>query len=214
MKIAVVENSDGKTSSVFEPGWIAIYSDSSEKWAELGRFENPLHEAEGIAGIRRALLGIVDKLKDCKVIAASEISGVAFSIFEAAGFEIFTVEADYADILDSIKNEMNEASKEVPNAKTADIHFYLKRGMNSGDYFLDLQEMMAENPQLTTKSILLPYLKEGDFARLDVVCSHVPPWFDREFGQLGLRFETVNVLSDRKTVRIVHAKSSSEVAAQ
>lgn len=214
MRIAVVEDSSRKTNSVFEPGWIVVYSDNSGNWAKIDCFENPVHKVEGIVGIRKALSGIVNKLGNCKVIVASEISGVAFSIFEGAGFEIFTVKVDSVNILDSLKNEMEEVSKEISNVKSADIHFYLKRGMNSGDYFLDLQEIMDENPQVTTKSILLPYLKEGDFARLDVVCGHVPPWFDREFGPLGLWFETVNLLPDRKTVRIVHAKPPSEAAVQ
>jgi Fe-only nitrogenase accessory protein AnfO len=205
MKIAVIEDGSRRTCSVFEPGWVVTYSDDSGKWAELGRFENVVHQAGGIAGIRTALLNLVKKLGDCKVIAAGEISGVAFSIFEGAGFEIFTAEAVASDILDSVKNEMEETSKQIPNAKSADIQFYLKRGMNSGDYFLDLQELLAENPQVTTKSILLPYLKEGEFARLDVVCGHVPPWFDRQLESLGLQYETVNVLPDRKTVRIVHS---------
>lgn len=208
MKIAIIEDDSGKTCSVFEPGWFVTYSDDSVEWEETDRFENLACEADGIAGIRRAVIDSVKRLDGCKVIAANEISGVAFSVFEGAGFEIFTVEADAAEILDSIRNEMEEVSKEVPNARSADMQFYLKRGMNSGDYFLDLQEMMAENPQLTTKSILLPYLKDGNFARFDVVCGHVPPWFDREFGALGLQFKTVNVLPDRKTVRIVHAELS------
>lgn len=214
MKIAVIEDSGRKTCSVFKPGWLVTYSDDSGKWAEMSRFENPVHRADGIVGYRAALLDTVKRLGDCKIIAADEISGVAFSIFEGAGFEIFTVKADAADILDAVKMEMEETTKEIPNAKSADIHFYLKRGMNSGDYFLDLQEMLAENPRMTTKSILLPYLKEENFARLDVVCGHVPPWFDREFGSLGLQFETVNVLPDRKTVRIVHSKPAPAGAHQ
>lgn len=204
MKIAVVENSDRSTNSIFEPGRIVTYSDDSGKWDEIDRFENMVSEAGGIAGIRTALINTVNKLNGVKIIVASEISGVAFSVFEGAGFEIFTVEAGAADILDAVKNEMEEVTKEPEKLKSADIQLYLQRGMNRGDYFLNLQQMLAENPQLTTKSVLLPYLKEGDFTRLDVVCGHVPPWFDRELQLMGLRYETVNVLPDRKIVRIVH----------
>jgi Fe-only nitrogenase accessory protein AnfO len=160
----------------------------------------------GIAMARKAVADAVKMLDDVKVVVAAEISGVAFSIFEAAGFEIFTAQAESMDILNSVKNEMEEVAKGLRNqSKSADIQLYLQRGMNRGDYFLNLLVMLAENPQLTTKSVLLPYLHDGDFERLDVVCGHIPPWFDQEFGALGLQYEIVNVLPDKKTVRIVHA---------
>jgi Fe-only nitrogenase accessory protein AnfO len=211
MKIAVVENSNGETCSIFEPGFIAVYEEDGGQWKLLSRDENEVCKASGIAAVRRALADTVKKLEGLKTLVASEISGVAFSIFEAAGFEIFTVQSTSNEILNAVKNEMDEVAKGTQiNSKSADIQLYLQRGMNSGDYFLNLCVMLAENPQLTTKSILLPYLSEGEFKRLDVVCGHIPPWFDRELQSMGLQYETVNVLPDKKTVRIIHSKVTIE----
>lgn len=207
MKISVAEDNSRRTCSIFDPGWIVTYSDESGSWAEISRFENAVHRAAGIAGIRAALVDTVNRLSGVKIIVAAEVSGIAFSILEGAGFESFTAEACAADVLDFVKNEMEETAKGKRNERSADIQLYLKRGMNRGDYFLDLQEMLAENPQMTTKSALLPYLKEEDFTRLDIVCGHVPPWFDVELMPMGLSWETVQVLPDKKTVRIVHADS-------
>jgi Fe-only nitrogenase accessory protein AnfO len=213
MKIAVMEDSNRNTCSIFDPGWVVAYSDASGEWLEESRFENTVHQAAGIAGIRAALIHTVNQLGGVKILVAAEISGIAFSILEGAGFESFTVAASSADVLNSVKSEMEETAKgQRENARSANIQLYLRRGMNRGDFFLDMQEMLAENPQATTKSVLLPYLREGDFTRLDVVCGHVPPWFDVELGLMGLAYETVNVLPDKKTVRIVHIKNSSEEA--
>jgi Fe-only nitrogenase accessory protein AnfO len=205
MKIAVAENSEKKTGSIFEPGFIACFSDESGAWSQIDRFENTVHEAETIAGVRNELKEIVKKLADTRILVAAELSGVAFSIFEGAGYEIFTADAETSAVLDKIKQEMEEAEKRrEENPRSANIQLYIKRGMNRGDYFLNLIELLAENPQSTTKSVLIPYLKEGDFTRFDVVCGHIPPWFDREFPAMGLAYETVNVLPDKKTVRITH----------
>jgi len=155
--------------------------------------------------VRNALKEIVITLGDVKIIVASELSGIAFSIFEGAGYEIFTASGESMVVIDQVKKEIEEAEKViVENPRSANIQLYIKRGMNRGDYFLNLIELLAENPNSTTKSVLIPYLKEGDFTRFDVVCGHIPPWFDKQFPEMGLAYETVNVLPDKKTVRITH----------
>lgn len=210
MKIAVIESGENRTGSIFEPGFVASYSDengtgSQAAWVQTGRFENKVHEAQNIAAVRNALKEIVVSLGDKKIIVASELSGVAFSIFEGAGYEIFTASGESTAILEQVKKDMEEAEKvKDENPRAANIQLYIKRGMNRGDYFLNLIELLAENPNSTTKSVLIPYLKEGDFTRFDVVCGHIPPWFDKQFAEMGLKYETVNVLPDKKTVRITH----------
>ena len=84
MKIAVVENSNGETCSIFEPGFIAVYEEDGGQWKSLSRFENTVCEASGIAAVHRALADTVKNLDGLKTVVASEISGVAFSLFEAA----------------------------------------------------------------------------------------------------------------------------------
>lgn len=206
MKIAVVENG-GKTGSIFEKGSIAIYDDCAANgdWAELSRFENSVCDVQGIAAVRAAVREAVKRLDGVKVAAASEISGVAFSTFEAAGFEVFIADGDVKSVLNSVKKELLEPEKAKPEEADFNVLQFIEHGMNKGDFCVNMQEVLAKNPQLTSKSLLLQFLKSGEFTRLDVDCGHVPPWFDREFPSIGLKYEVVNILSDKKTVRIVHA---------
>ena len=205
MKIAVVENSDKKTSSIFEPGFITIYDEDGGKWTVLNRFENKVYNAKGIAAVRTAVADTVKQLGDVKIVVASEIPGIAFGTFQAAGFDIFFVENSVPDILDSVKKEIleviNERQKETPKF---DIMQFLEPGMNKGDFSLNMEEILLKNPDLTSKKILIPYLKNGEFNRLDVICSHIPKWFYTDLGFLGFKYETVNDLPNRKTVRILH----------
>ncbi len=205
MKIAVVENSDKKTSSIFEPGFITIYDEDDGKWTVLNRFENKVYNAKGIAAVRTAVADTVKQLGDVKIVVASEIPGVAFGTFQAAGFDIFLVENSVPDILDSVKKEIleviNERQKKTPKF---DIMQFLEPGMNKGDFSLNMEEILLKNPDLTSKKILIPYLKNGEFNRLDVICSHIPKWFYTDLDFLGFKYETVNDLPNRKTVRILH----------
>lgn len=203
MKIAAAENNSHRTSSIFTNGVITIYEGEESNWKVAKSFENRVCNAQGIAAVRKSVTDIIKNLDDVKIIATSEISGVAFSLFEAAGFEIFIADSEVKNVLAGVWKEISKLNQEQ-NGETADIMAYLESGMNEGDFCLNMMKILADNPQFTSKSLLLPYLRNGSFKRLDVVCSHLPPWFDKELNSLGLRYETVRVLPDQKTVRILH----------
>jgi Fe-only nitrogenase accessory protein AnfO len=208
LKIAVVENEYQKTSSIFEPGFIAIYEEDGGEWKVLNRFENKACTAKGIAAVRMAVADTVKQLGDVKILIASEVPGIAFGTFQAAGFEIFIVENNSMDVLDSVKKEMLEIieeQKEKPGE--FDIMQFLEPGTNKGDFCLNIEAILLKNPDLTSKKILIPYLKKGEFNRLDVICSHLPKWFNTDLGVLGFKYEIVNELTNRTTVRISHVKN-------
>jgi Fe-only nitrogenase accessory protein AnfO len=208
LKIAVVENNNQKTSSIFEPGFVTIYEEDCGEWKVLNRFENKVCNAKGIAAVRTAVADTIKQLGDVKIVLASEIPGIAFGSFQAAGFEIFLVENSVLDVLDSVKKEMLEVIEEQKEKlREFDIMQFLEPGMNKGEFFLNMEEILLKNPDLTTKKIRIPYLKNGEFNRLDVICSHIPKWFNTDLGALGFEYETVNELPNRKTVRIVHVQT-------
>ena len=84
---------------------------------------------------------------------------------------------------------------------------FMEPGINKGDFSLNMEEILLKNPELTSKKILIPYLKNGEFNRLDVICSHIPKWFHTDIGVLGFEYETVDELPNRKTVRIVRVQT-------
>lgn len=208
MKIAVVENGKQQTSSIFEPGFISTYEENGGEWKVLNRFENKVCNAKGMAAVRMALADIVKQLGDVKIIVASEIPGIASGTFQAAGFDIFLVENSVLEVLDSIEKEMLYAIEErQKEPHTFDIMEYLEPGINKGDFSINIEEIMFKNPELTSKKILIPYLKNGGFNRLDVICSHIPKWFVTDLIAMGFEYETVSESLNRKTVRIVRVKT-------
>jgi Fe-only nitrogenase accessory protein AnfO len=208
LKIAVVENDNQKTSSIFEPGFIVIYEEDGREWKVLNRFENKVCNAKGMAAVRTAVADTIKQLDDVKVIVASEIPGIASGTFQAADFDIFLVENSVLTILDSIKKEMLEAieerQKEPPKF---DITQFLEPGVSKGDFSINIEEIMFKNPDLTSKKILIPYLKNGEFNRLDVICSHLPKWFVTNLGALGFEYEIVSDLPNKKTVRVTRIQT-------
>jgi len=208
LKIVVVENDDRKTSSIFEPGFIAIYEEDDRGWKVLNRFENKVCNAKGMAAVRTAVADTIKQLGDVKVIVASEIPGIASGTFQAAGFDIFLVENSVLNILDSIKKETLEAIEELQKEpQKFEITQFLEPGVSKGDFSINIEEIMFKNPDLTSKKILIPYLKNGEFNRLDVICSHLPKWFVTNLGVLGFEYEIVSDLPNKKTVRVTHIQT-------
>lgn len=52
--------------------------------------------------------------------------------------------------------------------------------MAGEDTVKHFEEVLLENPDLSLKKVLISYLKNGEFNRLDVICSHIPKWFNIE----------------------------------
>lgn len=208
MKIAVVENDNQKTSSIFKPGFIATYEEDSGEWKILNRFENKVYDAKGIAAVRMAVADTVKQLGDVKILVASEIPGIAFGVFQASGFDIFIVEDSVLDVLDSVKKEMpGVIEKRQEKILKFDVMQFLESGLNKGDFSLNMEEILLKNPDLTSKKVLIPYLKNGEFNRLDIICSHIPKWFYTDLNTLGFEYETVSESLNRKTVRIVRVQT-------
>ena len=208
MKIAVVENDNQKTSSIFKSGFIATYEEDGGEWKVLNRFENKVCDAKGIAAVRMAVEDAVKQLGDVKILVASEIPGIAFGVFQASGFDIFLVEDSVLDVLDSVKKEMlGVIEKRQEKILKFDIMQFLEPGLNKGDFSLNMEEILLKNPDLTSKKVLIPYLKNGEFNRLDIICSHIPKWFYTDLNTLGFEYETVSESLNRKTVRIVRVQT-------
>jgi Fe-only nitrogenase accessory protein AnfO len=147
LKIAALENNNQKTSSIFKPGFFAIYIEDGGEWKVMNRFENKVCNAKGIAAVRMAVADTIKQLGDVKVLVASEIPGVAFGVFQAAGFDIFLVENRAPDVLESVKKEMLEVIEERQKKPSKfDIMQFLEPGTNKGDFCLNMEDICYRKP--------------------------------------------------------------------
>jgi len=101
--------------------------------------------------------------------------------------------------------EAIEKRQEEP--RKFDIMEFLEPGVNKGDFSINIEKIMFKNPEMTSKKILIPYLKNGEFNRLDVVCNHIPKWFLTDLGAMGFEYETVNESRNKMTVRVVRVQT-------
>ncbi|MDP4182357.1 MAG: Fe-only nitrogenase accessory protein AnfO [Bacillota bacterium] len=202
LKIAVFLDEDGKITSVFKPSSVKIFEKTEDKWAISREFPVFLDMTKGIIDFREALSEFIDKIKDVKVVAASEISGIPYNEMDKKGFAVCETHEFSEAFLDMISESLSKEEEYDKPEAAEDISPLPTETEISGNYFFDLKKLLATKTSITSKQVLLPFLKNESFHMLEVVCSHVPPWFNVEFDKLCLKHEITKVNENEYIVRI------------
>lgn len=184
--IAVYLDESGRTASLEKTGKVVVYACRRGRWRAV-REQNfsPGGCAGGLAELRRQMHQVLDFLGECRIFAALAVGGVAYFELEKAGLSVWEVAGRPADFLDYIWEE--EAKMRLKNAGRAeDSTPPAPQKIAPGHYRISLIEVQSKNSGLTSKQLLLPWLRNRQFSMLEVVCSHVPPWLEGELASGGI----------------------------
>lgn len=189
--IAVFVNAEGFTASLKEEGVIRVYAQdpSTGAWGLAKEFEFSLVKSTSLPQLRSVIQNMVERIGSCRVFAAREVAGQLYNILEANKFNLYEVEGKPEQFLDSILAAEEEEKQRVA---ASEINSRLsqpnpEKTAVPGAYFLDLKAALISDPNLTSKKILLPFLAKKEFEVLEVVCGHVPKWFDSELEAQGFK---------------------------
>jgi Fe-only nitrogenase accessory protein AnfO len=204
-KIAVHLSDLEETISLNECGTIKVYAKKNTQWVIEKKLDFSISEAVGIKGIRDKYVQLAEVLDDCKILVASNITGISYNVLDSMGFNLWEIEGKPDEFLEhvlesEIKNEINE-TKEYENG---DKEIGPVEADKEGHYFIDLKRFTENNSRISTKQALLPFLRSRTFYELEIICSHMPPWFDREFAALGLKYFAVQNSTNEYKVRVYH----------
>lgn len=187
--VAVFLDEEGNTSSLDKNGTINLYVKEGEYWALENSYPFTLEDGLSLIGLRRSLLNIISKLGDCKILVAESISGQLFSVLESVSFSTYEVSGRPEQFLDSVLHQEElYIQKQLLEATQAQDEFFPDKIDDYGNYSIDLKTILDTNATATSKQILMPFIKAGDFNQLDVICDHVPKWFERELPSMGYSF--------------------------
>lgn len=177
--IAVFVGENGRTASPCDNGRIVVYRRKQGKWIVLKEKEIFWGESSGLPELRRKMAETLDFLGECKIFVGLSITGVPYFELEKAGFSVWEFEGNPLDFLDYILMEEEKAQLQKPAGEKSEIRT-APVAVADGRYRISLKEIQEGNTGFTTKQVLLPFLRKGDFYELEVLCSHVPPWLEAE----------------------------------
>jgi Fe-only nitrogenase accessory protein AnfO len=169
---------------------IKIYNSLADSW-ELSKtipYTPNLTLAPG--QLRQQLKDIAESLKPCRVIISRDLKGIPYQIFDQSGFIICEADAFDLELLDVIRMDLLETQKSDLLANT-DAPTAPVATDQPGRFFIDLDKLQKNRPDISSKMALMPFFEKGDFLLLDVICEHFPPWFTERFPQMGLTFTIV-----------------------
>lgn len=186
--IAIIIDQKGLSSTFFDGNLLNVYKKSEDTWDWAQSFPLELSPEKGLTAVREYIAEIIGELGNCKVIAGRNISGIPYNILDAAGFSIFQIEGS-SEAIPEIIDEVLSHDAEHSNEDSSDEVIPAPQQTDDGIYLINLQQVQINHPKVSSKQILLPFLKGQNFYKLTVMCSHVPPWFDTQLDKLGLKKE-------------------------
>ncbi len=203
-EIAVFQREDGKTASIYEHGKIVIYRRTTGNWTPLRERQLCIDKAQGLAELRRKVGEVITFLNECRIFVGLSVIGLPYYELEKAGFSVWEFDGKPEEFLEYILKKEEEASEQKPDVKSPEQLGPVETG--DGCYKISLKQIQANNTGVTSKQVLLPFLRSCKFFNLEVVCSHVPPWLESELavGNFSGHIERVS----KDETRVLIAKKS------
>jgi Fe-only nitrogenase accessory protein AnfO len=75
--------------------------------------------------------------------------------------------------------------------------------VSDGFFRIDLAKVLAGNPSLNSKQVLIPFMKETALRKLEILCDHIPRWFNQVVTQLNLQVESEVIDDSGRGVTVI-----------
>jgi hypothetical protein len=196
-KIAVIMNNYDEINSFESDAIISMFESEGIHWRVSERIPVRIDFSQELSSLRKDIQKLILKLDECKIIVGKTISGLAYQIFDKKGFDIFEVEQFNPAILDRILSDVKSTTTEKK-----DVTSPVETGV-PGVYFLDLITLQQQNPEISSKMVLQPFLTNTPFLRLNVICSHLPPWMENFACLKGMKVKTEKMADGKIQLEII-----------
>lgn len=184
--IAVIVNDEQELSPFEKGSFINIYNKNNTQWQLFKEVRYYINTNMSLSDLRENIKSLIMELEDCKIIIGKVMSGLAYNIFDRNGFAIFEAKDITSSVLDDIYNEVSSLKAEAANSKQ--ITLSPVQTEENGVFYINLIELQTKHPEISSKKALKPFLETTPFYRLEVICSHIPPWFDIILPELNLSY--------------------------
>jgi len=186
MEIAVFQDMSGKTQSITEPGIIKVYSRGNGEWKITKEIIFRIDNVAGLKAIRGNIINMAESLEDCKVFVGREIKGMTYNILDGMGFNTWELEGIPKELLEFVFEREEQEAKTMEMEKLEGDIPIIKM-VKDGYYSVNLKKIQKNKENLTSKGILIPFLRNTIFYQLEIICGHIPPWLHAEFEKLNLK---------------------------
>lgn len=202
--IAVLLNDNEETCSWQSNGTIELYEKANEKWLKIKSVPYlPPVETYDLNSIKTYYTTLISQLPNCKILVAKKISGFLINFLDFNGIKIYESTGAPSDFLNSIFNsEKRELEKKFFLQSQVIDMFAPHKTDDFGNYKLNLYKLLQSNEKITSKQIIIPFLKKEKIKALEIVCDHIPKWFDKALPEMGFNYQISSNNNGLMTVNV------------
>ena len=205
MKMCVCMNEENALTDIFGACSLGVY-ESEQQWSLIQRIPLGSLKNKVAAEVRKYTQEICILMKEVEsnLLIGTEILGLPYQILNQNG--IILCEADtvsdqlFEEIYEDFYCEENQIQESLSQVLASPICV-----SEDGCYFFNFDQAIKAHPDLSSKKMLIPFLKTTFFESLTILCSHIMPWLEFYVEQNGLVMES-NHEEGHYMVHIKHDK--------
>lgn len=190
MMIAVLVNQENHVEAFENGGTIRLYEKEGSVWTSVKEFLYRTDDLVHPAIFRERLKAICDWMQPCNVLAAKRFRGTYQVVFERYGVSMWEMdgfaEMNAENFLDDISKFHSVERDNECCVSNESENTIAPIEQKLGYYSIDLTDVMKHRTNLNSQQILLPFFKNTPFKQLEILCDHVPKWFERELNNFSL----------------------------
>lgn len=187
MEIAVMLNQSGETTGFEFEGQVVVYEKSCTGWNIARSLPHSIQEITNAEDLRAQLHRLGDWLGDCKILVVSRIRGIQYLALENHQISLLQIPGKPDAFLDAVCECGQHQRVEDPVIPMEHTAIFEQR---PGYYYADLRTIMGGKTSFNSKQLLIPFFRNETFNTLELLCEHIPRWFEKELPVLGLSFTT------------------------
>ncbi|MFD2113770.1 Fe-only nitrogenase accessory protein AnfO [Thiorhodococcus fuscus] len=184
MKIAAYIDSQRQPLSPQEPGVLRLFAYQNGAWNQLSDTAFAGIGAGSISELTQRTEQLGTLLDGAEALLVRDVKGIAVTLLQNLGLRLWRLDGPPEAALDAVQHELEQSEIEMPDPAR-----FFESGDIEGTYRIDLAAALASDSGLNSQIVLIPFLEQTDFRRLEVVCDHPPRWLDKQLPALGLDWE-------------------------
>ncbi|MFZ5642595.1 MAG: Fe-only nitrogenase accessory AnfO family protein [Bacillota bacterium] len=199
-EIAVHLGEDGKTASLYVKGKVTVFRKKKGKWTSWKEMEFMLDRGMGMSDTRERMKDVSSFIEGCTVFVGLNVSGVPYFELEKSNLSIWEYWGKPEDFLDQILEKEEEERLLLESREKIEVP--VPEEISGGCYRVSIKRIQEGNTGITSKQVLLPFIRKGGFYSLEILCSHAPPWLEAEIKSGSLPGDIRMVSGDEVVVTI------------
>jgi len=210
MKIAVFIDEYSHILPFYSSGIVEIYSDDKSTWECINQIPFDMSYQRDLADVQLKISMLASEFEDCNLLIAENIKGLPSALLQEKGIGVWKFSGLFLpELLDFVKKELEKA---LVKPEKIIVRPVLIGNEEDAEYEIDLVLLLGENSGLNSMDILIPFMKETNFKKLQILCSHLPKWFDRVLEPFQLVSKLEEIENDLYKATVIPLHWSDDVS--